>query len=42
MFSPGNRQNQENFAMVTIKNENNLDILPLKRVKFEIFARVIA
>ena len=38
---PGNRQNQENFALVIGKNKKNLDILPLKRVKFEIFARVI-
>ena len=42
MCPPGNRQNQESFAMVIGRNKKNLDIFPLKRVKFEIFARVIA
>ena len=41
MCSPGNRLNQEHFALVIGKNKKNLDILPLKRVKFEIFAPVI-
>ena len=35
-------KNQENFALVIGKNKKNLDALPLERVKFEIFARVIA
>ena len=39
---PGNRENQENFALVIGKNKKKLDILPLKRVNFEIFVRVIA
>ena len=30
------------FALVKGKNKKNFDILPLKRVKCEIFARVIA
>ena len=30
------------IALVIGKNKKNLDILPLKRVKFEIFARVVA
>ena len=33
---------QENFASVIGKNNKKLDILPLKRAKFEIFALVIA
>ena len=37
----GNRKNQENFALVIGKNKKTFEILPLKRVKFEIFARVI-
>ena len=35
------RQNQDNLALVIGKNKKSLDILPLKRVKFEIFAWVI-
>ena len=39
MFPPGdNRYNQVNFALVISKTKKNLDILPLKRVKLEIFA----
>ena len=38
---PGNRCNQENYTLVIGKNKKNLNILPLKRVKFEIFAQVI-
>ena len=37
----GDRQNQDNLALVIGKNKKSLDILPLKRVKFEIFAWVI-
>ena len=32
---------KENFALVIGKNKKNFEILPLKRVKFEIFAQVI-
>ena len=39
---PDNRKNRENFALAICKNKKNLDILPLKRVKFEVFARVMA
>ena len=42
MSPPGNRKNQENFALVIGKNKKKLDIWPLKRVTFEIFSRVIA
>ena len=38
---PGKRENQKNFALVIGKNKKNLEIFPLKRAKFEIFARVI-
>ena len=41
MCPPGNRYNQENFALVIGKNKKNFKILPLKRVKFEIYAWVI-
>ena len=37
----GERKNQDNLALVIVKNKKSLDILPLKRVKFEIFARII-
>ena len=42
MWPPGNKQNQENSVLVIGKNKKNSDTLSLKRVKFEIFARVIA
>ena len=32
---------KRNLALVIGKNKKNLDILPLKKVKFEIFAGVI-
>ena len=35
------RKIKENFALVIGRNKKNFEILPLKRVKFEIFARVI-
>ena len=35
-------KHQENFTLVRGKNKKNFDILSLKRVKLEIFARVIA
>ena len=41
---PGNRENQEHFALVICKNKKNLKNLknfPLKRTKFEFFAWVI-
>ena len=41
MCPPGSRLNQENFALVIGKNKKNFEILPLEKVKFEVFARVI-
>ena len=35
---PGNRENQENVVLVIGKNKTNMDILLLKRVKFEYFS----
>ena len=45
MCPPGNRLNQEIFALVKGKNKKNLNILDnllLKGVNFEVFAQFIA